>query len=144
MITRKIEPHTGSTTARDKKTGRFDQSATLQVTDKSIKRANKEFIVATYNVRTPKVKVSHKIEQILTGCEMNNISIVAIQEHRLKTTSDINLDQYGTWTLAHENSSHECHGLAILYHQQTALLVTSITKKSERLIALHLNGNPKM
>ena len=106
--------------AQDKK-GRCGQSATLQTTEKLEKRATKEFLIATYNVRTLNntvtslVKVIQKIEQIIAGCEENNISLVAIQEHRLKTTNDINSERHGTWTLAHTNSSQECHDVAILY-----------------------------
>ena len=116
----KIKPHTGSIVAQDKK-GHGCQSATLQTTEKLEKRATKEFLVANYNVRTlnntvtSQVKVTHKIEQIIAGCEENNISLVAIQEHRLKTTNDINSERHGTWTLAHTNSSQECHDVAILY-----------------------------
>ena len=143
-----IETHTGTVVAQDKK-GRGGQSASLLVTEKR-KRANKAFTVATYNVRTlnnsttSQVTVSHKIQQIITGCETNNISIVAIQEHRLKTTSDINFEKYGSWTLAHTNSSHECHGVALLYDKEIGSLVTSVTRKSNRLIALHIIGNPKI
>ena len=105
MKSKPTEPHTGSIVAQDKK-GRGSQSATLQASEKR-KRANKEFTVATYNVRTlnntitSQVKVSHKIEQFIAGCEVNNISIVKIQEHRLKSSSDINLKNHGVWTLAH-------------------------------------------
>ena len=148
MSTKQIQLHTGTVVAQDKKGG-DGQSATLLTPEKR-KRANKEFTVATYNVRTvnttitPEAKVSHKIEQIIAGCEINKISVVAIQEHRLKTTSGINFEKHDTWTLAHTNSTHKFHGVALLYNKEIYSLVSSVTTKSDRLIAISLNGNPKM
>lgn len=125
-------------------------SATLQSTEKLAKRANKEFTVATYNVRTlnnsttPEVTVTHKLERKIVGCEENNISILAIQEHRLKTDKDLNYEKHGDWTLIHTNSSHDCHGVAILLSKQIAQIVSTATRKSNRIIVLHLLGNPKI
>ena len=113
MISQQNVLHTGTVVAQDKK-GRGGQSTSLLTPEKR-KRANKEFTVATYNVGTlnntitSQVKFSHKIEQIIAGCESNNISVVAIQEHRLKTPNDINFEKHGSRTLSHTNSYHECH-----------------------------------
>lgn len=79
------------------------------------------------NTVTSQLKVSHKIEQIITGLEENKMSLVAIQEHWLKSTSEINFEKHGTWTLAHTNSPHNCHGVGIFYQKHIASLVTSLS-----------------
>jgi hypothetical protein len=83
----------------------------------------KEFSVATYNVRTlndstSSQTISHKLLQITNGCEKHKIDVVSIQEHRLKTTNseNINYITLDEWTLAHTNSSHTSHGVALLYN----------------------------
>ena len=87
--------------------------------------------------------VTHKIEQIIAGCEANNVSILATQDHRLKTTDDLHYKPYGEWQVR-TNSSHESHGTAILYNKQIASLVASVVRKSDRIISLHLHGNQKI
>ena len=107
--------------------------------------------VATYNVRTladttreTDRGIRHKIQQIIAGCEEHNIDILAIQEHRLTSTEPINYLRLDDWTLAHTTSSVECHGVAHLYNKRIAPLVIAIDRKSDRIIATHINGNPKL
>jgi hypothetical protein len=78
---------------------------------------------------SPEVNLTHKLQQIITGCENNKISILAIQEHRrLKTADSLNYEKIGNWTLAHTSSSHDSHGVAILYTNQIASNVASVVK----------------
>jgi hypothetical protein len=174
MNTQQNKKDAGSIVAQIKQ-DRGGQSAALLVVDKLTKRVgldlipsspkvidvkarrnkrklaiNKEFTLATHNVRTlndtvtPEYTVTHKIERIIAGCESNNISIVAIQEHRLKSTDPLNYVLHGDWTLVHTTSSHHNHGVAILYSKQIAPFIASMVWKSDRIIAAHLHGNPKM
>ena len=81
-----------------------DRSVSLPISAVRAKRANKEFTVASYNVRTLNdtvchdVTISHKIQQLINGCETNNIDILAIQE-RSKANKSMRI--YGSKTGAH-------------------------------------------
>ena len=107
--------------------------------------------VATYNVRTladtireTDRGIRHKLQQIIAGCEEHNIDILAIQEHRLTSTEPINYQKLGDWTLAHSSSSVESHGVAHLYNKRIAPLILAVDHKTDRIIATHINGNPKL
>jgi exonuclease III len=110
----------------------------------------KVYTVASYNVRTladtkresgPVIR--HKLEQIIAGCEKNNIDILAMQEHRRISSNPIESVMIGDWTFAHTNSSQEWHGVAILYSMPIKNLVLTVEYKSDRIIATHLKGNPR-
>ena len=137
----------------------YGQSGThrIHAPDKAEDRSAKpprDFIVASFNVRTladtitNNTYTTHKLHQIIVGCEKHNIDIVAIQEHRLKITNGENINYLQTnlngWTLAHTNSTHDSHGVAILYSRRLASHLASVEFKSKRIIAAHLRGNPKM
>lgn len=112
----------------------------------------REFTVASYNVRTlADTKreggrdICHKLQQLIAGCEKHSIDFLAIQEHRLKSTDPVSFQHHDRgWMLAHTNSSSECHGVAALYSARVAKLVYSVQHKSDRIIATHLEGNPKI
>ena len=127
-----------------------DRSASLPISAVRAKRANKEFTIASYNVRTlndtvgQEVTISHKIQQLIIGCETNNIDILAIQEHRQKGIEDLTTILHGDWTLTHTRSSHDCHGVAFLYSKRLRQYISSVVRKSDRIIVAHLQGNPKV
>jgi len=107
--------------------------------------------VATYNVRTladtireTDRGIRHKLQQIIAGCEEHNIDILAIQEHRLTSTEPINYQKLGDWTLAHSSSPVESHSVAHLYNKRIAPLTLAVDHKTDRIIATHINGNPKL
>lgn len=113
----------------------------------------RELNVSTYNVRTLKDTTSetnhnigYKLNQIIAGCNRYAIDIVAIQEHRLKTSDgeEIGYQSHDGWTLAHTSSSHICHGVALLYNERIEKVVLSVERRSDRIIAVHLQGNPRM
>ena len=56
----------------------------------------------------------------------------------------MNYQLLGDWTLIHTTSSVECHGVSHLYNKRIAPLVIDIDGKSDRIIATHINGNPKL
>ena len=118
-----------------------DRSASLPISAVRAKRANKEFTEASYNVRTLNDTVC---QQLINGCETNNIDKLAIQEHRQKGTEDLTTTPHGDWTLIHTRSSHDCHGIAFLYSKKIKQYITSVVRKSDRIIAAHLEGNPKV
>jgi len=121
------------------------------------RRANyaREFVVSTFNVRTLRntetktgTIISHKLQQLVAGCEKYHIDIVSLQEHRLHTTNGenfniLNKDLNG-WTLAHSNSCNTSHGVAILYSNNISQVVDHIECKSDRIIVAHLRGNPRV
>jgi exonuclease III len=111
--------------------------------------------ISTYNVRTlndtavgSELVIKHKLNQLIAGCESYNIDILCIQEHRLTTNKEngenFRLEKYSEWTLAHSGSDHHCHGVAVLFNKKIAASITSIVWKSDRILAIHLQGNPKM
>ena len=115
--------------------------------------STREFNVSTYNVRTlndttsaSSQSIGHKLQQIAAGCDKYLIDIVAIQEHRLKITDgeDINFKHFDSWTLAHTNSSHTSHGVAVLFNKRIAQVLVNVERKSDRIIATHLQGNPRV
>ncbi|XDV32109.1 hypothetical protein PO909_002998 [Leuciscus waleckii] len=98
------------------------------------------FTVASFNVRTladskprrGRANISHKLEQIIAGCNSTKIDIITIQEHRLNSTEPITTKcRMDGWTLAHTNSTHDCHGGAVLYNKRIAPLVRYIEYKSD-------------
>ena len=108
----------------------------------------RDFNVASYNVRTlaDSQNISNKLQQIVDGCEKYQIDIVSIQEHRLKINEDIQIKHQllaNGWTLAHTNSNQQSHGVAILYSKRISQLQPSVEFISNRVIAMHLKGNPK-
>ena len=118
---------------------------------RSRRAAGQAFTVASYNVRTladttreSGRDIRHKLQQIIAGCEENKIDILAIQEHRLVTQDSISYVNNGDWTLAHTNSSLECHGVAIIYSKRIKPLILGIEHKSDRIIAAHIEGNPRL
>ena len=116
-------------------------------------KTSRMFNVASYNVRTladttnGNVYITNKLQTIVDGCEKYHIEIVAIQEHRQKTTAGNNIGKMTTangWTLAHTDSDHHSHGVAILYSPKIdKVLSGEVVFKSKRIIAAHLKGNPK-
>ena len=115
----------------------------------------RQFIVATYNVRTLNDTIcietgeliTHKLDRIIADCERYDIDLIALQEHRLHTNDQIEFSyyhQHDKWTLAHTNSTSKCHGVALLYSNKIAQLNPTVTYKSERILVMHLNGNPKV
>ena len=120
--------------------------------DTHIKSHLRELNVATYNVRTlndttseSSHNIGHKLQQIAVGCDKHQIDIVALQEHRLTTIEgDYDTQTLGGWTLAHTSSSHKCHGTAILFNERIDKFLINIERKSDRIIAAHLRGNPRM
>ena len=167
MNSRKISINTGSSVAQHKKARDGSEATLLHVEKlakrasdgwsaplpdiaKMAKRANKEFIVGTLNVRTLKtsvsegVKVSNKTDRIIAACEKYHIDIVAIQDHRLKTKDSYATQLLGDCTMIHTNSPHKCLGIAILYNKRFAPHVKNTFKKSDRIIAIRLKGNPEI
>jgi exonuclease III len=133
----------------------YGQSGThrIRTADKTSDRdakISREFNVATFNVRTladtttSKAHITNKLQRIVDGCEKYHIDIVCIQEHRLKTNENINyITTDSGWILAHTNSNHQSHGVAILYSKRISNIISGVVFKSNRIIAAHLNGNPK-
>jgi len=121
--------------------------------DTHIKPHLREINVATYNVRTlndTTSELSHnignKLQQIAVGCDKHHIDIVALQEHRFKIIGDENIhrEHIDGWTLAHTSSSQTCHGVAILFNKRIDKVLINVEHKSDRIIAAHLQGNPRM
>ena len=109
----------------------------------------KGFNVSTFNVRTlndTNNKGNNKLQQIAIGCDKYLIDIVALQEHRLKITdgNEINYQKLNGWTLAHTSSSLKSHGVAILYNERVSKALINIERISERVIAAHLQKNPRV
>ncbi len=110
----------------------------------------RQLTISTYNVRTLNDssfvgrRVAYKLPQIIAGCNTHGIDIMCIQEHRQHTTTELGEQHIDGWTLTHTNSSHTSHGVAVLYSKQIEPFVTSVVYKSGRIIALHLQGNPKV
>ena len=115
----------------------------------------REFSVSTFNVRTLRntetetgPTISHKLQQLVVGCEKYDLDIVSLQEHRLHTENgeDLNFisNNLNGWTLAHTDSSQHSHGVALLYSKRIAQLLTNVEYKSDRIIAAHLQGNPRV
>jgi exonuclease III len=102
--------------------------------------------VRTLNDSTSSQTISHKLLQITNGCKKHKIYVVAIQEHRLKTTNsdDINYITLNAWTLARTNSSHTSNGVTLLYSKRVSKALVAIERKSDRVIAMQLDGNPKI
>ena len=92
--------------------------------------------------------IGQKLQQIAVGCEKHNIDVVSIQEHRLTITdgNDINQVDMGLdgWRLAHTSSSHASHGVALLFRKRVAQVLLNVERKSDHIIAVHLQGNPSM
>lgn len=166
MIVQPNKSNTGSAIAQDNKDdrdGSLTTSASVEkwarssdgslTTSASVdkwtrSRTKRQLNIATYNVRTlndtNKPNVKHKIQQLINGCERHQIDILTIQEHRLKTETPIKIEKYDDWTLVHTNSTHDSHGVAILYNKQIKQQVIAPERVSDRILALHLDGNPKM
>ena len=91
-------------------------------------------------------KGNHKLQQIAIGCDKYLIDIVALQEHRLKITdgNEINYQKLNGWTLAHTSSSQKSRVVAILYNERVSKALINIARISERVIAAHLHGNPRV
>jgi exonuclease III len=119
-----------------------------------IYKTTREFTVSTYNVRTLSDSTSvsglpiigHKLQQIVAGCEKHHIDIISLQEHRLTIDDgeEINFIDLNGWTLAHTNSCHRSHGVAILFSKRIAQVLINVECKSDRIIAAHLQGNPRV
>ena len=90
------------------------------------------------------VTISHKIQQLINNWVTNKIDILAIQEHMQKGTEDLTTIPHGDWTLIHTRSSHDRHGVAFLYNKRIKQYITLLERKSDRIIAAHLQGNPKV
>mgnify|MGYP000511740156 CR=1 FL=1 len=87
--------------------------------------------------------VSHKLQQIIAGCETHQIDIVAIQEHRCATDELIHYEFLKPrWTFAYPNAS-SIYGVGLLYNKRIADCLAIIDKISERIIMARLQGNPK-
>jgi exonuclease III len=172
MTTKHYKLNTGSIVAQQK--DRVRGSVTLLTDEKYAKRAGarrssqlptstvptkrentiRKLTVGTYNVRTLNdstfrgdniIHVHHKIQQITAGCDNHDIDLLAIQEHRLTTTSETNQIQLDNgWTLVHTNSYHECHGVAILFNKRLKPLVRQVKYTSDRIISVELEGNPRI
>ncbi|CAM4364063.1 unnamed protein product [Leuciscus chuanchicus] len=120
--------------------------------------------VATYNVRTLRrtnkdgklstpetFEQSERFHQLIYGCEDKNIDIVAVQEHRLPASDNIN-----TYTETYNNKewrSDYCSatktsqgnhvgGIGLLTNSEAAKTMTSTTKVSDRIMKANFAGNP--
>ena len=54
------------------------------------------------------------------------------------------INDKGDWALTHTTSSVECHGVAHLNNKRIAPLILAVDHKSDRIIATHINCNPKL
>jgi exonuclease III len=139
----------------------YGQSGSLRIhtpdnaaTDRRANNA-REFMVSTYNVRTLRntanetsANISHKLQQLIVGCNKYQLDIVSIQEHRLHTSNGDNLEYISQglqdWTLAHTDCTTQSHGVALLYSKRISQVLINIEYKSDRIIAAHLQGNPRV
>ena len=60
-----------------------------------------------------------------------------------KGTEDLTTTPHGDWTLIHTRSSHDFDWIAFLYSKGIKQYITSVVRKSDRIIAAHLQGIPK-
>ncbi|CAM4681115.1 unnamed protein product [Leuciscus chuanchicus] len=120
--------------------------------------------VATYNVRTLRrtnkdgklstpetFEQSERFHQLIYGCEDKNIDIVAVQEHRLPASDNIN-----TYTETYNNKEwrfdycsatktsqgNHVGGIGLLTNSEAAKTMTSTTKVSDRIMKANFAGNP--
>lgn len=115
----------GTVVAQSKK-DRGGRLATLPATGyiKLAKSGNiniRQFSVATYNVRTLNDTICrktgelimHKVDRIITGCEKYHIDLVAVQEHRLRTSNTVGYKKYSSWTMIYTDIRKPRISLAI-------------------------------
>ena len=129
----------------------FKKNAPTATVNRNRSLTTKHLTIATYNVRTLSntictetgEEITNKLQRLIAGCEEQNIDIMAIQEHRLKIADSVGYSHFNNWTLAH-TSSLNTHGVAVLYNKRIEKRIVSITAKSERIIAVHLTGNPRL
>ena len=130
-----------------------DRRATPKPPKKNTTNNIRQLNIATYNVRTLNDSdfgaghtIEQKLDQLINGCTAQNIDIMCIQEHRQKSpNNDLNEVLKHGWTLAHTHvTPRTCNGVAVLYSKEIRSFVTATEQISDRIIALHLQGNPKV
>ena len=102
----------------------------------------RHFKVATLNIRS---LGTGKAEQIAAACDKYGIEIIALQEHKKKTSSELeftNVD-HGLLVKASANERGQ-GGVALFFNKKAKETLQSVTKISERIILAHLDGNPML
>lgn len=109
------------------------------------RRARNTIKIATYNVRT--LNDCGKIEQLISGCEKFNISVVAIQEHRQIIEEEIKYEWTSNrkWLRVFSSATKQSTGgVGLLLEAKIANALQSVTKVSDRIIVASIDGNPRM
>ena len=118
-----------------------EQTERPRMINKTRVRVHTSVRISTYNVRT--LKRIGKLYQLIKGCSKNKLDIIAIQEHRLQTKSDIDtiLQPEFTFYYSSANSSGNC-GIGLLVRKHLINSISNVSKISERIISVTFQCNP--
>jgi len=117
--------------------------------DKKAKYKHRELTVATYNVRT--LNGSGKEHRLLSGCELFNISIVAIQEHRQFYEAGFNQEwtEDRKWLKIFSSATKAINGstiggVGLILEKRLANALKSCNQISDRIITADIEANPQI
>ena len=103
-------------------------------------RVSKNLQIATYNVRSLTVDKQH---QLVTGCALNSIDIIAIQEHRQRFPTELDYQVIPTGTIIRSTANPKgVGGIGLYVNSRLYKYILACTKISERILLASFEGNP--